>query len=110
LEDLDTFRRIYREHCASFLDAVVNLKFQTTESLWREFWGSQDKNNGDECDEKYLSKTKLYLLCKLGPAQQFVQRMDCLFHQIVVDILIPDVFMPIQHKQFETLQMNWNHV
>jgi regulatory factor X 1/2/3 len=56
LKDLDTFCRIYREHCATYLDAVVNLKFQTVESLWREFWGSQDKNNGDE---KYLSKTKL---------------------------------------------------
>jgi regulatory factor X 1/2/3 len=96
LEDLDTFRRIYREHCAAFLDAVVNLKFQTAESLWREFWRSQDNNNGDERDkEKYLSNTNLYLLCKCKPVQQFVQRVDCLFHQILVDVLIPDVLMQI---------------
>jgi regulatory factor X 1/2/3 len=95
LEDLDTFCRIYREHCAAVLDAVVNLKFQTVESLWREFWRSQDESNGDKCDEKYLSKTKLYLLCKWGPVQQFVRRVDCVYHQIVVDALIPDVLMPI---------------
>jgi hypothetical protein len=41
----------------AFLDAVVNLEFQTIESLWREFWRNQDNNNGDECEEeKYLSK------------------------------------------------------
>ena len=49
----------------AFLDAVVNLEFQTVESLWREFWRSQDNNNGDECEEeKYLSKyVKLVIRC-----------------------------------------------
>jgi regulatory factor X 1/2/3 len=57
LEDIDTFRSIYREHCEAFLDAVLNFEFATVESLWREFWRSQDNNNGDECEEeKYLSK------------------------------------------------------
>lgn len=57
LEDIDTFRSIYREHCEAFLDAVVNFEFGTIESLWREFWRNQDNNNGDECEEeKYLSK------------------------------------------------------
>lgn len=57
LEDIDTFRSIYREHCEAFLDAVLNFEFGTVESLWREFWRSQDNNNGDECEEeKYLSK------------------------------------------------------
>lgn len=56
-EDIDTFRSIYREHCEAFLDAVLNFEFATVESLWREFWRSQDNNNGDECEEeKYLSK------------------------------------------------------
>jgi regulatory factor X 1/2/3 len=94
--DLDTFRLIYREHCAAILDAVVNLKFQTVECLWRDFWSSHDNNNGDKCDEeKYLSKTKLYLLCKCEPIQQFVQHVDCQFHHILVNILIPDVLTPI---------------
>ncbi|XP_069703475.1 DNA-binding protein RFX2-like isoform X2 [Periplaneta americana] len=96
LEDVDTLRSIYREHCEAFLDAVVNLEFQTVESLWREFWRSQDNNNGDECEEeKYLSKTKLYLLCKCGPVQQFVRRVDYLFYQNLVEVLIPDVLRPI---------------
>lgn len=57
LEDIDTFRNIYREHCEAFLEAVLNFEFGTVESLWREFWRSQDNNNGDECEEeKYLSK------------------------------------------------------
>lgn len=41
----------------AFLDAILSLEFGTVESLWREFWRSQDNNNGDECEEeKYLSK------------------------------------------------------
>lgn len=41
----------------AFLDAIMNLEFVTIESLWREFWRSQDNNNGEECEEeKYLSK------------------------------------------------------
>lgn len=50
----------------AFLDAIVNLEFMTVESLWREFWRSQDNNNGDECEEeKYLSKyvAKLLMFC-----------------------------------------------
>lgn len=51
------FRSIYREHLEAFLDAILSLEFGTVESLWREFWRSQDNNNGDECEEeKYLSK------------------------------------------------------
>ncbi|XP_071443815.1 DNA-binding protein RFX2 isoform X2 [Hetaerina americana] len=96
LEDVDTLRSIYREHCEAFLDAVINLEFNTVESLWREFWRSQDNNNGDECEEeKYLSKTKLYLLCKCPPVQDFVRRVDYHFYQNLVEVLIPDVLRPI---------------
>jgi hypothetical protein len=31
-------------------------------SFWGEFWRNQDNSNGDECEEKYLSETKLYFL------------------------------------------------
>ncbi|GLG98174.1 hypothetical protein R5R35_011870 [Gryllus longicercus] len=105
LEDVDTLRSIYREHCEAFLDAVVNLEFQTVESLWREFWRSQDNNNGDECEEeKYLSKTKLYLLCKCSPVQQFVRRVDYLFYQNLVDVLIPDVLRPIPSSLTQSIR------
>lgn len=54
---LFAWRSIYREHLEAFLDAIMSLEFNTVESLWREFWRSQDNNNGDECEEeKYLSK------------------------------------------------------
>ncbi|XP_034241511.1 DNA-binding protein RFX2 isoform X2 [Thrips palmi] len=95
-EDVDTFRSIYREHCEAFLDAIVNLEFMTVESLWREFWRSQDNNNGDECEEeKYLSKTKLFLLCNCTPIQNFVRTVDFAFYQKLVEVLIPDVLRPI---------------
>lgn len=56
LEDVDTFRGLYREHCESFLDAVLNLEFNTVEFLLRDFWRASDNNNLDECEEeKYLS-------------------------------------------------------
>lgn len=56
-EDVDALKSIYREHLEAFLDAIMSLEFGTVESLWREFWRSQDNNNGDECEEeKYLSK------------------------------------------------------
>uniref|UniRef100_A0A1B6LH39 RFX-type winged-helix domain-containing protein n=1 Tax=Graphocephala atropunctata TaxID=36148 RepID=A0A1B6LH39_9HEMI len=96
LDDVDTLRSIYREHCEAFLDAIMNLEFVTIESLWREFWRSQDNNNGEECEEeKYLSKTKLYLLSKCTFVQQFVRRVDYLFYQNLVEVLIPDVLRPI---------------
>jgi hypothetical protein len=40
-------------------------------------------------------RTKLYLLCKCGPVQQFVQSVDYLFYQNLVRVLIPDVLRPI---------------
>lgn len=96
LEDVDTLRSIYREHCEAFLDAVLNLEFSTVESLWREFWRAQDNNNGDECEEeKYLSKSKLYNLCQSEAVQNFMKQVDLLFYQNMVDVLIPDVLRPI---------------
>ncbi|CAB0000629.1 unnamed protein product, partial [Nesidiocoris tenuis] len=96
IDDLDTFRSIYREHCETFLDAIVNLEFATIETLWREFWRTQEHSNGDECEEeKYLSKTKLFMLSKFKPIQDFVKRVDFLFYQNLVQVLIPDVLRPI---------------
>ncbi|XP_044018453.1 DNA-binding protein RFX2 isoform X1 [Aphidius gifuensis] len=96
LEDIDTFRSIYREHCEAFLDAVLNFEFATVESLWREFWRSQDNNNGDECEEeKYLSKTKLYQMCKCCEVQEFIKTVDYTFYQNLVEVLMPDVLRPI---------------
>ncbi|KAF6198175.1 hypothetical protein GE061_007922, partial [Apolygus lucorum] len=80
----------------TFLDAIVNLEFATIETLWREFWRTQEHSNGDECEEeKYLSKTKLFMLSKFKPIQEFVKRVDFLFYQNLVQVLIPDVLRPI---------------
>lgn len=77
LEDVDTLRSIYREHCEAFLDAILNLEFSTIESLWREFWRAQDNNNGDECEEeKYLSKYKLYNLLQCEAVQEFIREVS----------------------------------
>lgn len=96
LEDVDTLRSIYREHCEAFLDAILNLEFSTVESLWREFWRAQDNNNGDECEEeKYLSRSKLYILCQSESVQHFIKQVDLAFYQNMVNVLIPDVLRPI---------------
>ncbi|XP_059485466.1 transcription factor RFX3 isoform X6 [Neocloeon triangulifer] len=95
LEDVDTFRAMYREHCEAFLDAVTNLEFNTVESLWRDFWRSSENNN-DECEEeKYLAKRKLYALCECEMIQDFVKKVDFDFYQNLVEVLIPDVLRPI---------------
>ncbi|XP_070498148.1 DNA-binding protein RFX2 isoform X2 [Chironomus tepperi] len=96
LDDVDTLKAIYREHLEAFLDAVLNLEFNTIESLWREFWRAQDNNNLDECEEeKYLSKMKLFNLCQSEPIQNFMKQVDLQFYQNMVDVLIPDVLRPI---------------
>lgn len=99
LEDVDTLRSIYREHCEAFLDAVLSLEFGTVESLWREFWRLKDDSSqtlGEECEEeKYLSKAKLFRMCQLEGVQQFVRQVDFAFYQNLVDVLIPDVLRPI---------------
>lgn len=79
LEDVDTLRSIYREHCEAFLDAILSLDFNTIESLWREFWRAENNNNNaDECEEeKYLSKTKLYVLTQCEPIQDFIKQVSC---------------------------------
>ncbi|XP_058812476.1 DNA-binding protein RFX2 isoform X3 [Topomyia yanbarensis] len=96
LEDVDTLRSIYREHCEAFLDAILNLDFNTIESLWREFWRAENNNNGDECEEeKYLSKSKLYVLTQCAAIQDFIKQVDFMFYQNMVEVLIPDVLRPI---------------
>ncbi|XP_043528989.1 DNA-binding protein RFX2 isoform X5 [Frieseomelitta varia] len=105
LEDIDTFRSIYREHCEAFLDAVFNFEFGTVESLWREFWRSQDNNNGDECEEeKYLSKTKLYQMCKCSEVQDFIRKVDYTFYQNLVEVLMPNVLRPIPSSLTQSIR------
>lgn len=73
----------------------MNLEFNTVESLWRQFWCSQNNNN-DECEEKKcLSKKKLYSLSKCKTLQLFVKTADFLFYQNLVKVLIPDVLRPV---------------
>ncbi|XP_022210769.2 DNA-binding protein RFX2 isoform X1 [Drosophila obscura] len=105
LEDVDTFRALYREHCESFLDAVLNLEFGTVEFLLRDFWRSSDNNNLEECEEeKYLSKTKLYLLCHCAEVQKFVREVDYQFYQNTVDVIIPDVLRSIPNALTQAIR------
>nr|NP_649999.2 Rfx, isoform J [Drosophila melanogaster]AAF54526.2 Rfx, isoform J [Drosophila melanogaster] len=105
LEDVDTFRGLYREHCESFLDAVLNLEFNTVEFLLRDFWRASDNNNLDECEEeKYLSKTKLYLLCHCAEVQKFVREVDYQFYQNTVDVIIPDVLRSIPNALTQAIR------
>ncbi|CAN8003937.1 unnamed protein product [Ixodes hexagonus] len=93
MKDVDNFKRIYRDHCESFLEAVMNLHFSAIESLWQSLWRVQGADCGDQ--EKLLSKSNLFVLCKCEPVQKFVQRADYQFYQNLVDVLIPDVLRPI---------------
>jgi regulatory factor X 1/2/3 len=95
LQDVRTFRNVYKKHCAAFLTAVMSMEFHTVEGLWREFWQSHYSKTGEEIDDQFLPKAKLYLLCKCEPVQEFVRRVDYVFYQSVVKVLIPDVLMPI---------------
>jgi regulatory factor X 1/2/3 len=95
VEDVVKFRSVYTQHCEAFLHAVVKSEFHIVEGLLREFWRYQSTSDSECENENYLSKTKMYLLCKFGPVQQFVRRVDYLFYQKLVDILIPDVLRPI---------------
>lgn len=74
-DDVETFRSMYREHCENFLDAVLNMEFNSVEFLWRDFW--RENNSLDECveEEKYLNRTKLYLLCHCLGVQKFVREV-----------------------------------
>ncbi|XP_077499521.1 DNA-binding protein RFX2-like isoform X2 [Amblyomma americanum] len=92
-KDVEAFRRLYRDHCEAFLEAVMNLNFSTVELLWHDLWGDPGNESGDQ--EKGLSQAKLLLLCQCEAVQKFVQRADYQFYQNLVDVLIPDVLRPI---------------
>jgi len=72
----------------------LNLEFGSVESLWHEFWSSQDNKN-EEYEEQYFSKEKLYSLSKCKTLQLFVKTIDLLFYQNLVKVLIPDVLRPV---------------
>lgn len=88
-QDLELFRLRYQEHCEKFLDAILNLEFNTIEYLWRDFW-MQSSDQHHHLD-KYLNKTKLDILCLSSTIQKFVQAVDYQFFQNMVDVIIPDV-------------------
>jgi regulatory factor X 1/2/3 len=93
IEDLLSFESLYRDHCESILDIVVNLQFSLLESLWSSFW-KRDDDGEDEMEEQ-LPKYKLLLLCKMELVQSYMRQCDHAFYQSLVEVLIPDVLRPI---------------
>lgn len=59
--------------------------------------------------EKILSKTKFFQLCKHEPVLHFMRKSDYQFYQNLVDVLIPDVLRPIPSEYFFliNIQMYW---
>ncbi|XP_072173157.1 transcription factor RFX3-like isoform X2 [Diadema setosum] len=95
-DDIDIFQSLYREHCESILDVVVNLQFPLIEQLWQTFWRCPPPDTPlDEEQEKQLSKEKLCQLCKLLPIQTYIKHYDHILYQGLVEVLIPDVLRPI---------------
>ncbi|XP_071508199.1 DNA-binding protein RFX2-like [Diadema antillarum] len=95
-DDIDIFQSLYREHCESILDVVVNLQFPLIEQLWQTFWRCPPPDTAlDEEQEKQLSKEKLFQLCKLLPIQTYIKHYDHILYQGLVEVLIPDVLRPI---------------
>ncbi|TMW51653.1 hypothetical protein DOY81_003303, partial [Sarcophaga bullata] len=103
-DDVEAFRSMYREHCENFLDAVLSLEFNTIEFLWRDFW--RESSSIDECveEDKYLNKTKLYLLCHCPGVQKFVREIDYQFYQNMVDVIIPDVLRSIPNSLTQAIR------
>lgn len=54
--------------------------------------------NGNKINNNCFVRTKLYLLSKCTFIQQFIRRVDYLFYQNLVEVLIPDVLRPIPSK------------
>ncbi|XP_011667719.2 transcription factor RFX3 isoform X3 [Strongylocentrotus purpuratus] len=95
-EDVEVFQSLYREHCESILDVVVNLQFPLIEQLWQTFWRCPPPDVPlDEEQEKQLDKDKLFALCKLVPIQTYIKHYDHILYQGLVEVLIPDVLRPI---------------
>lgn len=99
-DDVKEFESLYREHCESVLDVVVNLQFALIESLWQTFWRNQpvdDESSNEENNslEEKLPKAKLIQLCQCKNIQEYIKSYDHMLYQGLVEVLIPDVLRPI---------------
>ncbi|KFM57108.1 MHC class II regulatory factor RFX1, partial [Stegodyphus mimosarum] len=65
------------------------------ETLWQSFWRTHNSSIARREQEKLLSKSKFYQLCKHEPVLHFMRKSDYQFYQNLVDVLIPDVLRPI---------------
>lgn len=97
---------MYREHCESILEAIITLDFNSIELVWRDFWRSCENNNLSEEgeEEKYLTKTKLYLLCQCEGVMEFMRKIDHVFYQNIVDVLVPDVLRSVPNSLTQSVR------
>ncbi|XP_065372315.1 DNA-binding protein RFX2-like [Calliphora vicina] len=104
-QDLELFRLKYQEHCEKFLDAIINLEFNTIEYLWREFWST------DHHDSMLsLSRSKLKLLSLSSVVQNFVRTVDYQFFQNLVDVIIPDVLRSVPNALTQAVRSLAKHM
>lgn len=98
-ENLLVLEDLYRDHCASILDAIVNLQFSAIENLWYTFWRVDCTTNSQmsarEELEMKLSRQKFMSMCLMAPVQRWIKDSDHMIYQSLVEVLIPDVLRPI---------------
>jgi regulatory factor X 1/2/3 len=90
------------------LDAVVALRLNSIESLWKSFWRAPTISTTEIADKNYydemLSKEKLVELCKLDQVVEFVKRADYHFYQFCIEILIPDVLSSLPQQLVKSIR------
>ncbi|KAM9331514.1 DNA-binding protein RFX2 isoform 2-T2 [Gastrophryne carolinensis] len=100
--DVKDLQLMYRQHCETTVDVVMNLQFQYIEKLWQAFWNSKTSSpdgstslSSEEEQKVVIPKGKLMLLCKYEPVMRWMRSCDHILYQTLVEILIPDVLRPV---------------
>lgn len=98
IEDLNintfAFLCIFCLHLNVWLSSLNCHVFQWFFVCFYFHWNVRQWINNTDC----FVRTKLYLLSKCTFIQQFIRRVDYLFYQNLVEVLIPDVLRPIPSK------------
>jgi len=109
-EDLLTLEDLYRDHCASILDAIVNLQFSMIQNLWQTFWRVENSDDNQQMMtareelEIKLPRRKFMCMCLLNPVQRWIKDSDHMIYQSLVEILIPDVLRPIPSELTQAIR------
>ena len=99
LAQVNHFIEVYIATWVEAIHLTEQLRFKLFEEIWINFW--QKSKDGK------LAQNQLFQIISFEQISKFIEHVDQLFYQAMIDILMPNVLNPVSNSKYATTIRNF---